>query len=93
MGEELAVPLRAALLGAALLLSAGIVIGRTYEQRRRGGRARLLADLEREFTRTTYRDSGHGAGRAAVASRYQDGGPAANGVPTPVDSAEQPPLH
>ncbi len=78
---ELVMPLSAALLGAALLLSAGVVIGRAFEQRRRGRRARLLADLEREFTRATYGDSDHGAGRAAVAPRYREGEKAAGGSP------------
>ena len=69
MGEELAVPLRAALLGAALLLSAGIVIGRTFEQRRRGRRARLLADLERDTIQALYPTSDVGAGRVIASER------------------------
>jgi hypothetical protein len=83
VGEELVVPLRAVLIGAALLLSAGVVIGSTFEQRRRGRRARRLADLEREFTRATYCNSAHGAGRAAAASHYQERGMAADGAPVP----------
>jgi hypothetical protein len=85
------VPLTIVLPGAVLLLLAGAVLGRTFEQRRRARWARLLADLEREYTRNTYRESGHGAGRAAAASHYQEGETAADGASAPPDTDEQSP--
>ncbi len=87
LGVDLVVPLTIVLPGAVLLL-AGAVIGRTFEQRRRARRARLLADLEREYTRNTFRNSDHGAGRAAAASHYQEGETAADGATVPPDTNE-----
>jgi hypothetical protein len=89
LGVDLMVPLTIVLPGAVLLLLAGAVIGRTFEQRRRARRARLLADLEREYTRETYRDSDHWAGRAAAASHYQEGETTAGGTAVPRDTGEQ----
>ncbi len=88
LGVDLVVPLTIVLPGPVLLLLAGAVLGRTFEQRRRARRARLLADLEREYTRNTYRESDHGAGRAAAASHYQEGETAAAGAAVPPDTDE-----
>jgi hypothetical protein len=82
LGIEFVVSLELALLGAALLLLAGVTLGRGLEQRQRRRQARRLADLEREFTRATYRHSRHGAGRAAAAAHYREDEPADKGAGT-----------